>query len=286
MTSHIHETYRVAGSDGITLSIDGIGPADGVPVILVHGGGQTKRAWRKTGEVLAQAGFRAMAVDLRGHGGSDWASAGAYDVGHMAADLLAIVDTLDTRPALVGASLGGLSGLIAEGELRAGSFRSLTLVDVTPNMAPAGVDRIVGFMLRHMHDGFATLDDAADAIGGYTQNRERRGSSDGLKHYLRLDDDGRYRWHWDPAFLDGKDHQRNGLQDERLEAAARKLNLPVQLVRGTNSDLVTVEAVRAFLDFVPNARFDDIAGAGHMVVGDKNDAFSAVIVDFLNDQRG
>jgi pimeloyl-ACP methyl ester carboxylesterase len=56
-------------------------------------------------------------------------------------------------------------------------------------------------------------------------------------------------------------------------------------VRGAKSDLVTVDAARAFLQFVPHARFDDIAGAGHMVVGDKNDIFSAVILDFLNGLR-
>jgi pimeloyl-ACP methyl ester carboxylesterase len=176
---------------------------------------------------------------------------------------------------------------VAEGEVRPGSFRSLTLVDVTPNMSPAGVDRIVGFMLRHMDQGFATLDEAADAIAGYTENRERRGSSEGLSHYLRLGGDGRYRWHWDPAFLGNAQERRdnNGLQDARLELAARALTLPVHLVRGAKSDLVTVDAARAFLQFVPHARFDDIAGAGHMVVGDKNDIFSAVILDFLNGLR-
>ena len=282
------EHFRLPGSGGLTLAVDACGDAQGMPVVLVHGGGQTKRAWRKTAAVLADAGFRALAVDLRGHGGSDWAAPDAYDVGHMAADLLALTDTLHSRPALVGASLGGLSGLIAEGELRPGSFRSLTLVDVTPNMAPAGVDRIVNFMLRHRDDGFANLEDAAAAIGDYTQSREKRGPSDGLSHYLRLDDDGRYRWHWDPAFIGQRDGQQrgNGLQDARLEAAARALTLPVQLVRGTNSDLVTAEAVRAFQDYVPTARFDDIAGAGHMVVGDRNDVFSAAILDFLKDQRG
>ena len=278
---------RLRSSDGLMLAVDMAGPSDGIPVLLAHGGGQTKRAWRKTGEALAAAGFHAIAVDLRGHGNSDWASPDRYDVGHMAADLLAIADTLDQKPAMVGASLGGLSGLVAEGELRPGSFRSLTLVDVTPNMSPAGVDRIVGFMLRHMDEGFATLDEAAEAIGGYTENRERRGSSEGLSHYLRLGDDGRYRWHWDPAFLGNAKDRRdnNGLQDDRLERAARALTLPVHLVRGAKSDLVTVEAARAFLDFVPHARFDDIAGAGHMVVGDKNDIFSAVVLDFLEGQR-
>jgi pimeloyl-ACP methyl ester carboxylesterase len=280
-----HDTItHMRGSDGLRLAVERVGPVDGIPVLLAHGGGQTKRAWRKTSQHLATAGFHAIAVDLRGHGNSDWADPNGYDVGHMAADLLAITDTLGQKPAMVGASLGGLSGLVAEGELRPGSFRSLTLVDVTPNMSPSGVDRIVGFMLRHMEDGFATLDEASEAIGGYTDNRERRGSSEGLSHYLRMGTDGRYRWHWDPAFLGNARERRdnNGLQDERLERAARALTLPVHLVRGAKSDLVTVEAARAFLDFVPHARFDDIAGAGHMVVGDKNDVFSDVILDFLN----
>lgn len=286
MMAEILTNRAMRGSDGLMLSVDVAGPASGMPVLLAHGGGQTKRAWRKTAEVLAAAGYHTMAVDLRGHGESQWASVDGYDVGHMAADLLAIVDTLDQKPAMVGASLGGLSGLVAEGELRPGSFRSLTLVDVTPNMSPAGVDRIVGFMLRHMNDGFATLDEAAEAIAGYTKNRDRRGSSEGLSHYLRIGDDGRYRWHWDPAFLGNAEERRgNGLQDDRLERAARTLSLPVHLVRGAKSDLVTVEAARAFLDFVPHARFDDIAGAGHMVVGDKNDVFSEVILEFLDGIR-
>ena len=258
------------GHNQLAIAADLAGPEGGPPVLLAHGGGQTKRAWRRATEQLNRAGFRTIAIDLRGHGKSDWASDAAYDLGDFARDLLCVVDQLGQAPAFVGASLGGLAGLIAEGELRPGAFTSLTLVDVTPRMDPEGAGRISAFMTKHLDEGFASLEQAAAAIGAYTPNREKRGPSEGLSHYLNQGADGRYRWHWDPALV-----------PERLEQAARHLALPVQLVRGQNSELVTAESVRAFLEFVPDARFDDIAGAGHMVVGDRNDAFGDAILAFL-----
>ena len=275
-------------SDQVRIAAAVGGPADGPPVLLAHGGGQTKRAWRHAAERLNTAGFRTIAIDLRGHGESSWAPDAAYDLGDFARDLHRVVVHLGRAPAFVGASLGGLAGLIAEGELLPGTFSSLTLVDVTPRIDRQGAERIAKFMAQHLEEGFETLEDAAAAIGGHTANRERRGPSEGLAHYLRKGEDGRYRWHWDPAFLQGGGAS-SSMASERLERAARALHLPVQLVRGQSSELVTAESVRAFLDFVPNARFDDIAGAGHMVVGDRNDAFGDAILEFLvemTDQQG
>lgn len=269
------------GHSNLKLAATVAGPEGAPPVVLAHGGGQTRRAWRKTAERLNAGGFRTIAVDLRGHGESDWAPGGAYDLGDFARDMLALADQLGAPPAFVGASLGGLAGLIAEGELRPGSFTSLTLVDVTPRMSRDGAGRIAGFMARHIDDGFASLDEAAAAIADYAANREKRPASAGLSHYLRQGSDGRYRWHWDPAFM-RSGGAGSSMASERLERAAKQLALPVQLVRGQQSELVSEEAARAFLAFVPNARFDDIAGAGHMVVGDRNDAFAEAIFDFLD----
>ena len=268
------------GHDGLRIAAAVGGPEDGSPVLLAHGGGQTRRAWRRATDRLNEAGFRTIAIDLRGHGQSGWAKDAAYDLGDFARDLLCITDQLGQAPAFVGASLGGLAGLIAEGELRAGSFTSLTLVDVTPRMDREGAGRIAAFMARHMEEGFASLEQAAEVIGDYTANREKRGPSEGLSHYLNKGADGRYRWHWDPAFLQGGGAS-SSMAADRLEQAARLLALPVQLVRGQNSELVTADAVSSFRQFVPHARFDDIAGAGHMVVGDRNDAFGEAILEFL-----
>ena len=281
-----HKRIVFSGSNGIEIVGHIAGPDTGATVLLAHGGGQTKRAWAKTLEQLATAGYRAVAVDLRGHGESQWAPDGAYETAHFAADLLCVADQLKARPHLVGASLGGLSGLVAEGKLRPGSLASLTLVDIAPNVAPAGVERVVGFMQKHVEAGFASPEEAAEVIAAYTPNRAKRGASDGLKHYLRLGDDGRYRWHWDPAFIASVQARRSRGDDREagMDEAVASLRLPVHLVRGASSDLLTQEAAEAFKKQVPGLVYSDIAGAGHMVVGDRNDAFAGAILGFLDQQ--
>jgi pimeloyl-ACP methyl ester carboxylesterase len=71
------------------------------------------------------------------------------------------------------------------------------------------------------------------------------------------------------------------VQAERLEDAARNLTLPTLLVRGASSDLLSEEGAAAMLALVPHATQVDVAGAGHMVAGDRNDRFNAAVVDFL-----
>ena len=100
-------TVRLAG-DGVQLTADISGPNEGPPVLLLHGGGQTRHAWSNTAATLAAAGWRAIALDLRGHGDSDWPESGEYDPAHFAADLQTIVRDLGEPPAVVGASLGAV----------------------------------------------------------------------------------------------------------------------------------------------------------------------------------
>jgi pimeloyl-ACP methyl ester carboxylesterase len=104
---------------------------------------------------------------------------------------------------------------------------------------------------------------------------------------LRLYPDGRWRWHWDPRFLDRP--QRLSAGREEIEAAlvdaARRITIPALLVRGASSELVKEAHAREFLELVPHAEFVDVAGARHMVAGDRNDHFASVILDFLGKQR-
>lgn len=257
------------------------GPESGAKVLLAHGGGQTRHAWHRTVVALATVGWRTVALDLRGHGESEWSPTGHYRIDDFAADLIAVAHQLDEPPALVGASLGGLAGLLAEGEQRPGSFASLTLVDIAPTMEPRGVAKVMGFMGAHLETGFASLDEAAEVIERYLPNRPRRRDSGGLARYLRRGVDGRYRWHWDPRFLTSVTTTSGEHRQTRLADAATRLRLPVHLVRGGLSDLVTEEGAADFRRLVPHAAYTDIAGAGHMVVGDRNDAFTTAIVDFL-----
>jgi pimeloyl-ACP methyl ester carboxylesterase len=148
-------------------------------------------------------------------------------------------------------------------------------------MDPLGVMKIVGFMHAHLEDGFASVDEAAEAVATYLPHRNTPRSSEGLRRSLRRWPDGRYRWHWDPNFIRNVVTTRGERRFERLEEAAARLKLPVQLIRGRMSELVRPEAAEAFLQVVPHAQFDDISGAGHMVAGDKNDAFTSAVRAFL-----
>lgn len=256
--------------------------APGPHVLLLHGGGQTRWSWSGTARRLADEGFHAVTVDARGHGESDWHPDAHYTLTDFAHDVLLVVDELGEAPAVVGASLGGLTALLLEGELAPGSCRSLVLVDVVPELNQPGTDRIRDFMAERMHDGFATLDEAAAAIAAYNPHRPPPTDLRGLEKNLRRRDDGRWYWHWDPSFMDMRGTGPSEIHDlARLRAAARNLRVPVLLVRGRMSDVVTEEGVEQFLADCPHAEFVDVADAGHMVAGDRNDAFTTAVVDFL-----
>lgn len=266
------------GHQGIRLAADTWGDTAGLPVILQHGGGQTRHAWKGTGQVLGDAGFHAIAFDARGHGDSEWSPRGDYSQDAMVADLDHVVRTLG-RPevVLVGASMGGGTSLVAAGE---GAVRAvaLVLVDIAPRIAPEGVKNILAFMARDP-DGFATLDDVADAIAAYQPHRTRPTNLQGLAKNVRLGDDGRYHWHWDPKMMLGS---RNGAtRESRLRACAQALRIPSLLVRGSASDVLTDEGVQDYLASAPNSEYLNIAGAGHMVAGDRNDMFGKAVVEFL-----
>jgi pimeloyl-ACP methyl ester carboxylesterase len=312
---------------GLELAADAYGPDDGPPVVLFPGGGQTRHSWDGTARLLGNKGWRATTVDLRGHGDSDWAPDADYSLDAFAADVRAVAraegGAHGQAPALVGASLGGISSLIAiaeadpveadgppeaeqmgeagaragrsEAARAGGTARSagvsrrplasaLVLVDVAPRLEPGGVARIGAFMLGHL-DGFASLEEVADAVAAYNPHRPRPSDLSGLRKNVRLHDDGRWYWHWDPRFMAAgrMDEPRSIRNEDRLEAAARALMLPVLLVRGRQSDVLSEAGARHLQSLVPHARSVDVAGAGHMVAGDRNDVFNDAVIGFLQD---
>lgn len=274
------------------VSFDGIALAtqhwrgERLPSLLfAHGFGQTRHAWNGAARALAAQGFDATTFDARGHGESERVPRGDYHMEQFAADLLTVAastpSTDGRAPVLVGASMGGLLGLLAAGEAEEGRepFSALVLVDITPRWETAGVERILGFMRAHP-DGFADYDEAASAIEAYLPHRRERKTEAQLKPLLRQDDNGRLRWHWDPALLDGAIQQSERYQP-RLFAAAARVKVPVLLLSGTRSDVVSSHTVDEFLRLVPHARHVALPDATHMVAGDANDAFTREIATFL-----
>ncbi|GIK81918.1 MAG: alpha/beta hydrolase [Pseudorhodoplanes sp.] len=290
MTRHVSpQTTTFTGASGNRLVADIFGDR-GPPVLLAHGGGQTRYAWGATAAAIARTGHVAYAIDQRGHGDSEWVADGAYAFENFAADLTAVATRLTAdcghAPVAIGASLGGIASLLAEGEAaRAGRslLAALVLVDIAPRVDGAGVERIQDFMRAHAREGFATIEDAAQAVADYLPHRPRPKSTAGLKKNLRLSPDGRWRWHWDPRFMDGPGSVRGNR--ERTEAmlveAARRLRIPALLVRGGSSELVHEAHVKEFLALAPHAEYTDVSGARHMVAGDQNDDFSVAVIDFL-----
>lgn len=265
--------------DGVPLAAECHGVPGAPPVLFAHGFGQTAQAWRASAARLAAGGRQCIAFDARGHGRSGRPEDGTYRLEAFADDLATIARNCASPPVLVGASMGGLLGLLVEGE-QAPLFSALVLVDITPRWEPAGVARILAFMQAHP-DGFADLDAAAAAIAAYLPQRSERRPSERLRELLIAGADGRLRWHWDPRML-GPVAGEGERYQPRLFAAARRIRVPTLLVSGGASDVVSAQTIGEFLDLVPHARHVSVADATHMVAGDRNDRFTRHVEEFLN----
>jgi pimeloyl-ACP methyl ester carboxylesterase len=271
------------GFEGLDLVADVRGDPDTWPVLFLHGGGQTRHAWGKTAETIAAEGWRTITLDLRGHGESEWALTGDYSFTAYCADYVAVVDQLKRPPVLVGASLGGIIAMLAEGASDRTVSSGLVLVDIAPKTNVEGVERIRRFMQSGIN-GFDSLEDAASAIAAYTPQRVRRTNSAGLMKVLRQRGN-RWYWHWDPRVLDeGRTEVVLNRSESLLNVAMSNIRVPTMLVRGRLSDVVTQESVDDILARMPDVTVVEVDGAAHMIAGDQNDAFSDAVVDFLENR--
>ncbi|MCU1387338.1 MAG: hypothetical protein JWL72_676 [Ilumatobacteraceae bacterium] len=279
-------------ADGLQLVADVQGDPADPAVLLFHGGGQTRHAWGGALGALASRGWYAASFDLPGHGDSAWVPDGNYDLDRFASAVADVANQF-RHPVLVGASLGGLSSLVAVGEGLAHDPAALVLVDVTPRLEREGVSRISDFM-RLGIDGFDSLEDVADAVASYVPNRKRPKDISGLRKNVRQRDDGKWVWHWDPKFFSrmgpetqdptadaGEPTAGRFSPPLRLHAASRNVKVPTLLVRGGSSDVVSAEGAAELRELIPHAEIVDVAGAGHMVAGDRNDRFNDAVIEFL-----
>ena len=273
----------LVATDGLRPAVEtlaGAGVTAGAPLLFAHGFGQTRGAWRGAMAGMAARGHRCVSFDARGHGESGRSPGGDYRMEQFTDDLLHVARQQPQRPILVGASMGGLLGLVTAGETRPAPFRALILVDITPRWETRGVERILAFMQAHP-DGFAGYAEAADEIAAYLPQRDGRKSEEQLRPLLRLGADGRLRWHWDPALLAGDLVAQSERYQPRLFAAAAQVDVPVLLLSGGRSDVVSHATVDEFLHLVPHARHVEVPGATHMLAGDANDAFTREIAQFI-----
>ena len=279
------ETFSTQGPGGVRIVADRLGDPQARAVVFLHGGGQTRRSWAKAAAAVAKRGWQAVTIDVRGHGESDWSDEGDYRVVSFAADVQEVLRTLPPRPVLVGASLGGFTSMLLEGELAPGTVSAVVLVDIVPNMEQSGANRIHAFMADRVESGFGSLEEVADAIAEYNPHRPRPTDLDGLTTNLRRRGD-RWYWHWDPQFISGTAPfpPFEVTDADRMHAAVDAIlgnGVPMLLIRGQVSDLVSQERADEFLARFPQVEFTDVRGAGHMVAGDRNDIFAEAVLNFL-----
>ncbi|MGN7781777.1 alpha/beta fold hydrolase [Mycolicibacterium sp. 22603] len=277
-------TVTFRGVDGLALVADEwnraeVSDQDGPTILLLHGGGQNRHSWKNTGQILAARGKHVIAMDSRGHGDSEYSPTANYAVETLSADVQQVLLQIGRPVVLIGASMGGLTGILAAHEAGPDVVTKLVLVDVVPRFEKDGSARIRDFMFNHVH-GFDSLEQAADAVAAYLPHRPRPRSVEGLKKNLRLRD-GRWYWHWDPAFLT-KPGDDPFARVDMLEQAAQNLRVPILLIRGKLSDVVSTEGVESFLKQVPAAEFVELSDAGHTAAGDDNDAFTDAVVAFVD----
>jgi pimeloyl-ACP methyl ester carboxylesterase len=271
-------TVRFVTPDGVVIVADVGGDQLAPTVVLMHGGGQTRHSWARTMRALVISGYRVINYDSRGHGDSSWSPEGAYSFSRLAADLRAILQSVNGPFALVGASMGGVTALEAVGDgLRPAA---VVLVDIVLQPERSGVERIRSFMTGNP-DGFANLDDAVTAVAAYNPNRANPDDPRGLMRNLRLRADGRLHWHWDPRVVPDDATQSLVAMERIIERLITVSGVPVLLIRGRHSDVLSDANVAEFRRYVPSAEVYEVAGAGHMVAGDSNEIFARDLVGYL-----
>jgi len=274
------------GADGLTLRYSRWN-GGGAPIVVLHGGGQTRHAWEESCAHLGELGYDVTALDLRGHGESDWSPEQKYGLWDLAADVVEALPQLGhERAALLGFSLGGLVSLHLTAR-RPELCAALMLVDVAPRLETEGVRRIRDFMSRY--ESFGSLDEVVAALREYNPHRPPDSiRPESLLRNLRRRPDGRFEWHYDRFFRtpvedqDGQYRSRiMGLSHEELLADARQVRCPTLVVRGAMSDVLSDEGVRELLEVIPHAEAATVERAGHQVAGDRNDAFLVAVKPFL-----
>lgn len=270
------ERLDFEGFGGVRLAGDAFGSPDDPAVLLIPTAGQSRVFWHGSARALADAGRYAICVDLRGHGDSGHASDGRYDLDAHVADLKAILAALPSRAFVVAAGMGAIVAIAAAGE-GAHLVSGLALVDATIWFDRAVGDRLKGALAQRFAS-FDTPEAILDAIAATHPDEPRPAAADPLLAAYALNEDGLWRWRGDPRALDAP-----GLfdQEERLNAAVAKIAVPATLIRGSLNETISADTVQRLRGMIPDAEAQEIEGAGHFAATDREDAFNAILLDFL-----
>jgi pimeloyl-ACP methyl ester carboxylesterase len=251
-------------------------------LIMLHGYAETCEAWSDTAQDLARE-FRVIALDQRGHGLSARAADRDYSRATQVEDLEAVIEGLGLRSVtLVGHAMGGANAICYAAE-HPEMVTALVVVETAPEVLRSGIETIRRLMASG--DSFESLEDAVDAIREFfpyatTEQLERRARAS-----LTANDDGVFTWDFDPVLRDATarppdpDPGQRRLSD--LWDSADRVQCPTMIVRGSETDMLTPEAIQRLHRRIGGSRVSLIEDAGHPVPTDQPAALSLNIREFL-----
>ena len=264
------ERVAVALPDGRSVSALrwGSGPPE---VVLLHGGAQNAHTWDTVALALDRP---VLAIDLPGHGRSDWRADHHYSPPALAADVEVVVRERAPEAALlVGMSLGGLTALCLTA--RAPDLvRRLAVVDVTPGTDRAKAEPIITFVSGPEH--FDSFDALLERTVAHNPTRSVSSLRRGVLHNATEDPDGSWRWRWDPQHLPGAVNVEFG----DLWATVDAVRVPFLLLRGSLSGVVDDDDVAEVRRRAPSVRVEVVDGAGHSIQGDRPVELARLLSEF------
>lgn len=249
------------------------------PIVFLHGGGLTAHTFDLVCLSLRDD-YRCLALDQRGHGDSEWSPIEDYDVATQAEDVAAFIGTLDLSGlVLVGMSMGGMNAIHYAGD-HSDSLAALVLIDVGPDLQPAGTARIRGLMSEAQE--FDSLEEIVEHAKRFNPRRDPLLLRRSLLTNLRRTPGGKWRWKWDPR-------PRIRPRDDTAMAARRallwqhvdRITCPTLVIRGGQSDVFSPENAKALVHRLRNATLRVVEGAGHTVQGEDPAGLTREIRAFL-----
>jgi len=272
---------RIAGN-GLQLNYLDWGTDGLPPVLFLHGRSLTAHTWDLVCLALRQQ-YHCRALDLRGHGNSDWSSEIDYSLDAHYSDLEAAVDALGLdRFILAGMSLGGATSLTYAGR-HADRLAALVIVDTGPETRTPGGQRLNNFVTgTREHD---TIEDFVERAMAFNPLRRPELLRRSLVHNLRQTPSGKWAWKYDHRINgsqtdETREHRRTMLWD-----AVPRVSCPTLVVRGSNSDIFYDEDAEKLAAALPHGSWVRIEGAGHTVQGDQPKALVDALRPFLAQAR-
>lgn len=281
-------SFRASGSDGLELRLLEWS-REGIPMLLVHGFGNEAHIWDDFAPAVAGY-YRVLAVDLRGHGDSDWDPKKRYDTSNHAADLEAVIDELDfDRVVLVGHSLGGRTCMLYAGA-HPEKVAGFVIVDSAPELDARGTTRIRMEVAEHRDPAFKSIAEYENLLAHNYPAATPEAVKRMAKYGVKQREDGRFVLKMDTAFRGAGTKmpsaeemaEYNKRTTAELWDALGKITCPTLVVRGAASDVMSPEVADKMVDEVlVNGKLAIVGQAGHSVMTDNPPAFQEAVAGFV-----